>query len=75
MTETLKPCPFCGGIAKPRVNLANAQPVMRCRRCGSWTYFDETEKMKDGEKAADAIIKAWNRGGSNCRRRRKNERF
>lgn len=50
MTEKLKPCPFCGGIAKI-IHLGGCFRV----RC-DWCYI-ETAEYKDERSA----VNAWNR--------------
>ena len=53
----LKPCPFCGGVAR----LKYRPPVCAvvCKKCGAMsdTFCDEHEEM-DSKKQA---VEAWNR--------------
>lgn len=49
MTDTLKPCPFCGGVAK--IGKGEIEFWAYCPHCGAQTELYETEQE---------AIKAWN---------------
>lgn len=57
----LKPCPFCGGVARWKYRKPLGAVV--CKRCGamSYTFCDEYEEMDSKERA----IEAWNRRSDN----------
>lgn len=57
MSEELKPCPFCGGVAIPAEYKAG-YGVIQCAGCGIMT---DTGKPRTYEE----LVKAWNRRDGN----------
>lgn len=56
----LKPCPFCGGIAKMRIR--RPMTVIYCKNCdAAISYCDYYEEGDSKDKA----IEAWNRRAKN----------
>jgi len=52
MSETLKPCPFCGGKAELYVYVINGDKRIRCSHCGCST---------SGYGEPEYAVTAWNR--------------
>lgn len=62
MTETLKPCPFCGYKARvesTRDAVGDHQGYVECMDCGA-TIFGPGD-LPDAESAMSAAVDAWNR--------------
>lgn len=71
MNEELKPCPFCGGIAKIKESLSDCKwlsATMRrnavgigCVNCCAMFLFRPYSRTLSREKAKENAVKAWNR--------------
>ena len=63
MTETFKPCPFCGGEAV-LYDVGRKFFFVRCKRCRVRTdsFITGLEGVPDDELAAQSLaVEAWNR--------------
>lgn len=70
MTNDLKPCPFCGGLAelrqgrKPDGNVSYGMTWIECRVCGCQTKNYPNDGYYGMRFSDDAVLDAWNRRAS-----------
>lgn len=57
----LKPCPFCGGVAK--IYASTIGVSVKCVKCHAQTetYIDTCYELCEKANATERVIKAWNR--------------